>query len=103
MVLLDHIIQIFHLADDDRCPVLGIVSPDRRGIGLARIDGDLLRHLMAANGLGDEVHGRLLTVLLRQEEINGLAVIIYGTIQIAPLPLHPADVPLANKCRDLDT
>jgi hypothetical protein len=51
MVLLHHIIQLFHLADDDGGPVLLVVRSDGRGIGLTPIDGNLLRHAVAADRL----------------------------------------------------
>jgi hypothetical protein len=40
MVLLDHIIQILHLADDDGGAMLLVVAVDGRRMGLASIDGD---------------------------------------------------------------
>jgi hypothetical protein len=89
IVLLHHMIQIFHPGDDGG-PVLLIVAPEGRGIGLTAIDGDLLGHPVAADRLGEEAHGGPLIALGCQQEINGLASLIYRLIQIVPLafPVH---------------
>jgi hypothetical protein len=47
----DHIIEVFHLADDDRCAVLFVVTADRRRIGFTAIDRDLLRHTVPPDRL----------------------------------------------------
>jgi hypothetical protein len=76
MILFHHIIQIFHLTDNDRGAVVLIVAADGRRIGLAAINGDLLRDPMAANRLGEEAFGGLLVAFLRQEKIDGLAGLV---------------------------
>jgi hypothetical protein len=63
-----------------------IVPPNGGGIGLTAIDGDRLGHAVPADGFGEEACGRLLVALLRQEEINGLATLIDGAIEIALNP-----------------
>jgi hypothetical protein len=99
MVLFHHIIQILHLADDDRGVVRFIVSPDGGRIGLAPIDRDLLGHPMAADRLGEEPLGGWLIALGCQQEINGLAALIHRPIPIVPLAfdldvrfIHPPTV-----------
>jgi hypothetical protein len=85
MILLHNIIEVLHLTDGDGGPMLLIVTPDGGGIGLAPIDGDRLRHPMAANGFGEEALGRVLVPLCREEEIDGLPGLIHGAIEIASL------------------
>jgi site-specific DNA recombinase len=43
-----NIIQIFDLADRNRRPMFLVIAPDGGRIGLTAINGDLLRHTMAA-------------------------------------------------------
>src|SRR5207248_10430181 len=50
------------------------------------IDRDLLRDAVAADRLLEKAEGGLLIALLGQEKINGLALLIHGTIEVAPLP-----------------
>jgi hypothetical protein len=51
MILLHHIVEIFHLADSDSRAVFLVVVPDRRRVGLAAINRDRLRDAMAADRL----------------------------------------------------
>ena len=51
MVLLDDIIEVFDLAELDFGVVLGIVALDRRDVGAALVDGDLLGNTMPASSL----------------------------------------------------
>jgi hypothetical protein len=76
MILLHDIIQIFHPADGDRRAMRFIVTPDRRGIGLAAINRHLLGHTVPVDGLGEKTLGRLLIALFREQEIDGLAALI---------------------------
>jgi hypothetical protein len=57
MILFSDIIQMFHLADDDRGPMFRVISPDRGGIGLTPINGDRLRDAATLDRLGDEAQG----------------------------------------------
>src|SRR5919199_4324317 len=77
------------LTDDDCRAVLRIVPPDGGGIGLAPVDGDRLRHAMAADGLGEEARSRPLVALLREQEIDRLSGLIDGAIQVIPLAFDP--------------
>jgi hypothetical protein len=76
MILLQDLIEIFHLADDDRRPVLGIVAPKSRPIGLTAIHGDRFRHAMLADRLGEESCDGLLVALFRQRKIDRLPGLI---------------------------
>jgi len=52
------------------------IARHRRFIRRTPIDGDLLRHAVAADRLGQEPLGGLLVALLSQQEIDGLARLI---------------------------
>jgi hypothetical protein len=80
MVLLYHIIQIFHLADDDRRAVCLVVAPERRGFRLTSIDGDRLGRAMTADGLGEEARGGPLVAQLREQGIYGLSSLVDGAM-----------------------
>src|SRR5439155_3959553 len=82
----DNVIQILDLTNLDRGPVLLVVARNRR----TPIDGDLLRHAMTTDRLGEKPLGRVLVPLLREEEIDGLALLLHRAIQRAPLPLSLA-------------
>ena len=85
MVLFHHIIEIFHLADDNRRAVLGVIALDGGFIGRTPVNGDLVGYAVAADRLREEALGGLLIPLLRQQKVNRLAVFIDGAIEIAPL------------------
>ena len=74
MVLLHNVVEIFDLADVDGGAVLGIVALDGGFIGRTPVDGDLLRHAVAADRLGQEPLGGLLVAVLREQEIDRLAL-----------------------------
>ena len=64
--------------------MLFIVALDGRFIGRAAVNGDLLRHAVAADRLGQEAFRGLLIALLREEKVNRLAVFVHGTIEVVP-------------------
>src|SRR5215217_4514998 len=102
MILFDNVIEIFDPADFDRGAMFLIVALDRRFIGRTPVDGDLFWHAVATDHLGQKAFRGLLIALLRQEEINGLALLIHRTVEIPPLALH-LDIRLihAPACPDL--
>src|SRR5216683_2296716 len=61
------------------------IHPRHECRGLSALFGDLLRHAVAADRLGQESLRRLLITLCCQQEINGLARLIHGTIEVIPL------------------
>ncbi len=74
------------LSDDgDRGAMLFIVALDRRFIRGTSVDGNLLRHPMTADRLGQKPLGGFLVPMLRQEEIDRLAGLIHGAIEVVPL------------------
>jgi len=56
-----------------------------RFIGRTTVNGDLLRHAVAADRLGQAPLGGLLIALCRQQEIDGLAGLIHRTIEGIPV------------------
>lgn len=78
MILFNNVVAIRDFADFDGGAVLRIVARESRFIGRAPVDGDFLRHAMAAHGPGQASRGRLLVALLREEAIDGLTRLIHG-------------------------
>src|SRR5687767_15982172 len=88
MILFHHVIEILHLANVNGRAMIFVVTLDRRSIGRTAIDRDLLWRAVAANGLGQKPLGSFLITLLGEQKVNGLAVFVYGAVQILPLTLH---------------
>jgi site-specific DNA recombinase len=80
-----NIIEILDFADFDRGAVLLIVATNGGFIGRAPVDRDLLRTPVAADRLGQKSLGSSLVTVLRQEEVNGLAMCVHSAIEVAPL------------------
>ena len=91
MILLHDVIQIFHLAGHDVSAVCLVVAFDRGFIGFAAINRDGLGNPVAADGFLQKPERRLCIPVLRKQKVNGLAVFIHCTVQVAPLAFH-ADV-----------
>src|SRR6266571_5381050 len=101
MILFHNIVEIFDLADFYRGAVLRIVALNGRFIGRTAIDGDLLRHAVAADRLREEPLGGWLIALLCQQEINGLTGLIDRAIEVIPLTFD-LDVGLVHPPTDQD-
>jgi hypothetical protein len=87
MILLDDVVEILDLADFNRRAVRLVVALDGGFIGLTAIKRDLLRDAMTADRLGQEPLGRSLVARLGQQEVDRLARLIHGTIEVIPLPV----------------
>src|SRR6266704_5249653 len=85
MILFHNVVEILDLADFDRGVVCLIVALDGGCIGRTPVDGDLLWHAMAADRLGQKSLGHLLVPVLREEEVDGLARLVDGAVEIIPL------------------
>ena len=59
MILLDHVIQIFHLADDDVRAVFFVIALDRGFIGLTTVNRDLFGDPVAADRFFQKLERRL--------------------------------------------
>jgi hypothetical protein len=78
---------LFCCTDGDSGAVLRIIALGGRFIGRTPVNGDLLRHAVAADRLRQEPLGRLLVTFLCEEKVDRLARFIDGAIEIAPLAL----------------
>src|SRR5215831_10436987 len=88
MILLHNVVEIFHLTDDDVCAVCLVVALDGGFIGVTAVDGDRLGETVTADGFFQKPQCGLGIPVLRQEKVNGLALLIDRAIEIAPLALH---------------
>lgn len=66
MILLDNVVEIFDTADFDLCVMLRIVAFDRRCVGAAPVDGDLLWCPMLTDRFAKEPQRRFEIALGRQ-------------------------------------
>jgi len=90
MVLFHDVIELFDFTNCAARAVLRIIALDGRLIGRAPVDGDLLRHAVLADRLRQKTFRGRLIALLRQEAIDGLALLIHCTGEIPPLPFNLA-------------
>jgi hypothetical protein len=54
MILFDDVVEVFDLTDLDACPMFDILAFDRRRVGTALVDRDLLRHPVPFDCLAQE-------------------------------------------------
>jgi hypothetical protein len=64
-----------------------VVALDGGFIGITAVDGDLLGETVAADGFFQKPERGLFIAVLREQKVNRLALLIYRTIEIPPLPL----------------
>jgi hypothetical protein len=81
------ILEIFDLAGGDGGAVFRIVASMAASLATP-VDGDFLCYAMAADRLRGQWLGHILASLSCQQKIDGLARLIHGTREIAPLALH---------------
>src|SRR6266446_4621142 len=99
MILFDHVIQIFHLADKDVRAVFRVVAFDGGFTGLTAVNRNLLGETVAADGFLQKPERRLFIPVLREQKVYGVAMFIHRTIQIASLAFH-LDVRLVHPPAD---
>src|SRR4030095_9453272 len=87
MVLLHNVVEIFNFTDGDSRAVFRIIALDGRCMGRTPVNGDRLRHAVAANRLRQKPLGGLLVTVRGEEKVDRLARFIDGVIEIAPLAL----------------
>jgi len=85
MILLHPIVQVLVLADLDGVTGVLLKCLDRRGIGPAFVDRDLVRETVLAHSLLEKAPRGLLVTMGGEQKVNGLAVPIDGTVKILPL------------------
>jgi hypothetical protein len=92
MVLLDDVVEIPATADLDGIPI-GSLRPQhaqRTVTGCVAVEIELSRPpwVMGLSGLGKELSGRTLAAICTQQRIDGFAVLVDGTVQIADPATH---------------
>jgi len=85
MILFHDIIHVFYLPDDDGRAMLCVVALHGGFIRLTAVNGDRLEEPVTADRFLEQPEGRLCVSMLRQQKVNGLAVLVHGAIEIAPL------------------
>src|SRR5450631_4909874 len=87
MILLDDIVEVLASAQFNVGAMIGVVALDRRGVGTALVDGDLLRLAVQCNGLFQEAPRRRAIALGSEQEVDCLPFAINRSIQVLPLPV----------------
>jgi hypothetical protein len=85
MILLHHVVEVFHLTDDDIGAVFLVVALDRGFIGVAAVNGNRLGKPVAAARLLQKPPRGLFIPMRGEQNVTGLAVFVHRPIQIAPL------------------
>jgi hypothetical protein len=97
MVLLDSIVKVGTLSNADGLqitlrsslePVYGIARQDCFAVGLTAIDHNPLGTAVAPERLAQEPLGSSQVALLAEPELDGVAVAIDGTVEVAPLATY---------------
>jgi hypothetical protein len=84
MVLLDNVVEVFNLAHKHRYVAAGVDSIDHRLLGPALVHRDLVRIAVRSHSLVKEALRRGLVPLRRQQEVDGLAVLVDGAVEVSP-------------------
>ena len=64
MILFNDVVEILDLADLDSRVLVGVVAYDRRLVGAAFVDRDLLRNTMMTDGFAQEAQCILVMLIL---------------------------------------
>ena len=81
MILLDNIIvEVFDLADFDVRIMLLVIAFDRRGIGAALVDRDLLGRTLTGDRFAQKAQRRPAVAFGRQQKINRVAGLVDGSV-----------------------
>lgn len=89
MILLHHIVEILDLPDNGPVFQVGVDVIDGGLVGAALVHGDFVRCTILAHGLVEKAACRGLVALCRQQEVDCIAVLVHGTIQIFSSALDP--------------
>ena len=90
MILFNHVIQVL-VGPDERLSgqdAFGLQFGDGLMRRLTAVERDLLRDIMIADRLLEEVYGGRFIPILTEQEIYGLTLLIDRAIEIAPSALH---------------
>jgi len=80
MVLLDNVVKVFNLAHKDRHVAAGVDGIDRRLVGPALVHRDLVRIAVRSHSLVEEALRRGYVALRRQQEVDGLSLLVDGAV-----------------------
>jgi hypothetical protein len=89
VILLDDVVQILALADLDRCRPLGVKRFERSQIDAALVHGDRFGLAVLADRLLEVATRSHLVTMGTQQEIDGVALLVDGAVQVFPLALDP--------------
>jgi hypothetical protein len=92
MILFCHGVESVRLAYGDRGAVLRMIAADGGCIGLTAMSADLLRHLRAADGHGQDTRGRMRISVFDAPEVNRLAGLRHDARPRAHWPSAVRDV-----------
>ena len=84
MILLDDVVEVFTLAHQDWYVAPGVDRIDRRLVGAALVHRDLARIAVRSHGLVEEALRRGHVALRRQQEVDGLALLVDSAVEILP-------------------
>lgn len=84
VVLFDSVVEVFDLAHQDRHIAAGVDRIDRRLVGATLVHRDLVRIAVRSHGLVEEALRRSHVALCRQQEIDGLALLVDGAVEVFP-------------------
>ena len=84
MVLFDDIVEVFDLAYHDLHVAAGVDRIDRRLVGAALVHRDLVRVAVRSHGLVEEAIRRSHIAFGREQEVDGLSLLIDGAVQVFP-------------------
>ena len=84
VVLFHNVVEILALPNFDRFAGLAIVRRDGGGVGPTLVDVDFLRRTVIGNGLTKKAQGRLGITFRSQQKIDGVASLVYSTIEVFP-------------------
>src|SRR5580698_11074758 len=89
MILFNDVVKILDLADLDIGIMVGVVACDRRRVGTALVDRDLLRDTMTTDALAQEAQPRFTIPLGCQQEVHRGAGLVDRAIQVFPCAFDP--------------
>ena len=97
LVLLDDVAEVFNLAHQDWHVAASVDRIDRRLVGAALVYRDLVRIAVRSHGLIEEALRRVHVAFRRQQEVDGLAMLVDCAVEVFPDALD-LDVRLISRC-----
>ena len=84
MVLFDDVVEVFDLAHQDLHVAASVDRIDRRHVGAALVHRDLFRIAVRSHGVVEEALRRSHIAFGREQEVDGLSLLIDGAVQVFP-------------------